>query len=99
MPDTQLALNTFRRRRIRESGRRRRNSFGTLSGPVAFPTDSACKADESYWGVVAVPIVWPCEEGGNIAEGTGSGEPRTVYVGSKALGFLDIIDKEDAVTS
>ena len=78
MPDCQLALNTFRRRKIRGSGRRRRNSFGTLSGPVAFPTDSVCKADESSWGVIAVLIVWPCEEGGKTGGGIGSWEPRTV---------------------
>ena len=41
-------------------------------------------------------IVWPCEGGGRYRV---RGAEDSVYVGGKALGFLDIIDKEDAVTS
>ena len=60
------------------SGRWRTNSFRTLSGPVAFLTGNVCKVDESSWGVIAVLMMWPCEEGGNSRRGIGSGEPRTV---------------------
>ena len=51
MPDIQLTLNTFRRRRTRGSGSRVR------------------------------------------------GAEDSVYVGGKTLGFLDIIDEEDAITN